>query len=298
MCGISGIIDDNLNSSLKILKILEKYVGSKGYYQYSITHNVDEETARKGFGTGFMWMNKEGEIDYIKRNTLIEDLKVPIKKRCKAFIFFVGHTRWPSRGAPIGEARFTHPFVDCSKNVFVVHNGGFANYKEEYRKLKLKGHRFESEYRDLVVDSELIPHLIEEQLRDMKINCRSVVASIRYVLEKIVELSVDGKPGNFVVLIRKFPYLILAQERMTSGSRFKVWKKNGKLLFSTYKDIKEAEEGLKILPDLNIEQLVEMNKKLDEIMAKLGYTPIRILKPGEIVLISEDREIKTYRVKH
>ncbi len=297
MCGISGVIGEDLDCTLKILKILEEYVGSKGYYQYSISHNIDEETARKGFGTGFMWMIEKGETEYIKRNALIEDLEVSIKEKCRYFIFFVGHTRWPSKGSPIGKARFTHPFVDCNKNIFVVHNGGFANYKEEYKKLKLKGHRFESEHRDLVVDSELIPHLIEEQLKDKEINSRNVVASVRYVLGKMVELSVDGKPGNFIVLIRNFPYLILAQERMTSGSRFKIWKKNGKLLFSTYKDIKEAEDGLKTLPDLNIEKLVEMNKKLDETMAKLGYMPLRILKPGEIVLVSKNKEIKTYHVQ-
>lgn len=296
MCGISGVVGDNLDVALKALKILEEYVGSKGYYHYSISHGIDEETARRGFGTGFMCMNKNGKTEYIKKCALLEDLILLVKERCRNSVFFVGHTRWPSIGAPVGKAEFTHPFVDCSKNIFVVHNGGFANYKEEYKKLRLKGHQFESEHHNLVVDSELIPHLIEDQLRDKEINDQNVIAAIRYVLEKIVELSVNGKPGNFIVLIRKFPYLILAQEKMTSGSRFKIWKKNKDIFFSTYKDIKEAEESLKTKPDLDIEKLIEMNRKLDKTLVELGYRPIGILEPREIFLISKSREIKVYNV--
>lgn len=297
MCGVSGVVGKDLDSVLLILKILEKYVGSKGYFQYSISRNVDEEDAVKGFGTGFMWMDECRKIHCVKRNMLIEDFGSFIIEECSNFSFFVGHTRWPSKWAPIGDARFTHPFSDCTNDIFVVHNGGFANYAEEYKKLKLNGHRFESEYDDSIVDSELIPHLIEEKLKAREINKDNVVDSVKFTLRKLVELSVDNKPGNFVILINNFPYIVLAQEKMTSGSRFKLWRKNSKILFSTYKNILEAKEGLRYQPDLDIGKFAEMNKIIDEKLGKMGYKPFKIMDPGEIILISENKEIKIYYAK-
>jgi len=297
LCGISGVVGQDLNYVLLILKILEEYVGSKGYFQYSISKNVSEREAIKGFGTGFMWMDEHKKVHCVKRNMLIEDFSSYIVEKCSNFMFFVGHTRWPSKWTPMGGARFTHPFNDCTNTIFVVHNGGFANYMKEYTKLKLNGHRFESEYNNSVVDSELIPHLVEEKLKGKKINKNNVVDSVKFTLRKMVELSVDGKPGNFVVLINGFSYIVLAQEKMTSGSRFKIWRKNGKIFFSTYKDILEAKEGLKYRPDLDIDKFAEMNKKVDEKMEKLGFKPLKIVDPGEIILISEDKEIETYYVR-
>ena len=296
MCGISGIVGRDLDSVFLVLKILEKYVGSKGYFQYSISRNVDEKDAMKGFGTGFMWTNERRKVCRVKRNMLIEGFDSYIVERCYNFRFFVGHTRWPSKWAPIGDARFTHPFSDCTNNIFVVHNGGFANYVEEYKRLKSSGHRFESEYDGSIVDSELIPHLIEEKLKDREIDKDNVVNSVRFTLRKLVELSADGKPGNFAVLINNFPYVVLAQEKMTSGSRFKIWRKNENILFSTYKTISEAKEGLQYQPDLNIDKFVEMNKRIDEKMEELGYKLFKIMNPGEVILISEDKKIETYYV--
>ncbi len=296
MCGISGIVGRDLDSVFLVLKILEKYVGSKGYFQYSISRNVDEKDAMKGFGTGFMWTNERRKVCRVKRNMLIEGFDSYIVERCYNFRFFVGHTRWPSKWAPIGDARFTHPFSDCTNNIFVVHNGGFANYVEEYKRLKSSGHRFESEYDGSIVDSELIPHLIEEKLKDREIDKDNVVNSVRFTLRKLVELSADGKPGNFVVLINNFPYVVLAQEKMTSGSRFKIWRKNENILFSTYKNISEAKEGLQYQPDLNIDKFVEMNKRINEKMEELGYKLFKIMNPGEVILISEDKKIETYYV--
>jgi len=296
VCGISGLVGNNINSTLEVLKILEEYVGSKGYYQYSVSYGVDKETAKKGFGTGFMWMNKRGEISFIKANSLIKEFKFSINKKLEDAVLFIGHTRWYSKDTPVGNARFTHPFKDCNGKIFVVHNGGFANYRAEYERLKFEGHRFESECDNSIVDSELIPHLIEEELMEKEVNSETVIESIKHVMRKVKELSVNGKPGNFAVLIRGFPYLILAQERMTTGSRFKIWKSAEGILISTYKDIEEAREALETMPDLDIEKLVEMNKRLDRKLAELGYNAVRVLRPGEIALLSKYGDIETHYV--
>ncbi len=51
-----------------------------------------------------------------------------------------------------------HPHFDCTKTIAIVHNGIIENYKE--LKERLANHKFESE-----TDSEVIAHLIEEELK-------------------------------------------------------------------------------------------------------------------------------------
>lgn len=49
----------------------------------------------------------------------------------------------------------SHPILDCTGDIAVVHNGTIKNYKSLKR--ELENHKFRGS-----VDSEVIPHLIEE----------------------------------------------------------------------------------------------------------------------------------------
>lgn len=73
----------------------------------------------------------------------------------------IAHTRWATHGAP-SEAN-AHPHSDCSKRVFLVHNGIIENYKELKNYLENRGHIFKSE-----TDTESVAHLIEDFLKDGK----------------------------------------------------------------------------------------------------------------------------------
>ena len=73
----------------------------------------------------------------------------------------IGHTRWATHGPPTqGNA---HPHQDCSDEISIVHNGIVENFKELKTDLEKKGHTFESD-----TDTECIPHLIEQYLKDGK----------------------------------------------------------------------------------------------------------------------------------
>ena len=69
----------------------------------------------------------------------------------------IGHTRWATHGIPSFEN--AHPHMDCKKNVAIVHNGIIGNFLELKSELERKGHIFNSR-----TDTEVIPHLIEENL--------------------------------------------------------------------------------------------------------------------------------------
>ncbi len=70
----------------------------------------------------------------------------------------IGHTRWATHGQPTDQN--AHPHMDCSRRVAVVHNGIVENYQHLKKQLQAKGHVFRSQ-----TDSEVLAHLIEEQLK-------------------------------------------------------------------------------------------------------------------------------------
>ena len=71
----------------------------------------------------------------------------------------IGHTRWATHGQP--KEKNTHPHSDCTKSIFIAHNGIIENYEELREELKSRNHIFKSE-----TDSEVIAHLIEEAYKD------------------------------------------------------------------------------------------------------------------------------------
>jgi len=71
----------------------------------------------------------------------------------------IGHTRWATHGRPSDIN--AHPHQDCRGEVVVIHNGIVENYRALKETLLAQGHTFLSE-----TDTEVIPHLIEEHLKD------------------------------------------------------------------------------------------------------------------------------------
>jgi glucosamine--fructose-6-phosphate aminotransferase (isomerizing) len=70
----------------------------------------------------------------------------------------VGHTRWATCGKP--SQQNAHPFLDCTGQMAVVHNGIIENYLALREKLVSEGHVFTSE-----TDTEVLVHLLEKHYK-------------------------------------------------------------------------------------------------------------------------------------
>lgn len=84
----------------------------------------------------------------------------------------IGHNRWATTGVP--NQLNAHPHFDCSGKMAIVHNGIVENYGELKEFMLSRGHVISSE-----TDTELIVHLIEENLKECQDIREAVLRTVR-----------------------------------------------------------------------------------------------------------------------
>ena len=134
MCGIIGYVGKKAASPILLegLRRLEY----RGYDSAGIAVlDGDELLVRK----------KKGKID--------EGLARLLKSEPVAGTLGIGHTRWATHGPPSDDN--SHPHLDQSGRIAVVHNGVIENYDALRQKLLAAGHKFKSG-----TDTEVLAHLI------------------------------------------------------------------------------------------------------------------------------------------
>jgi len=104
----------------------------------------------------------------------------------------IAHLRWATHGEPT-EAN-AHPHHDCSKQIWVVHNGIIENFKELKEKLVKKGHTFVSS-----TDTEVLAHLIEHYLKEKRDFEKAVMAALNDIKGTYgIAVSYDKEPEKII----------------------------------------------------------------------------------------------------
>jgi glucosamine--fructose-6-phosphate aminotransferase (isomerizing) len=143
MCGIFGIIT---NQDIEIGKVLLDGIKRLEYRGYDSCGIVTQYDSR-------LYMKKDaGKISEIHKKLKLDEFPIESK-------LGLAHTRWATHGPPTKIN--SHPHLDCTDNIAVIHNGILENFFELKEELETNGHRFISE-----TDTEIFPHLIEEYMKE------------------------------------------------------------------------------------------------------------------------------------
>lgn len=158
MCGIFAVVNDENYQAIKTAFTGLKTLEYRGYDSW-----------------GIIAPSKNNQL-FIKKEIgkLPENLSKK-EEEIKSDIA-LGHTRWATHGGITKEN--AHPHYDCSKKIFVVHNGIIENFQEIKNKLIKKGHNFLSQ-----TDSEVMAHLLEEEIKKLK---KRDIEKIKQILPKLV----------------------------------------------------------------------------------------------------------------
>ncbi|MBN1682180.1 glutamine--fructose-6-phosphate transaminase (isomerizing) [Candidatus Bathyarchaeota archaeon] len=170
MCGIFGCI---LKKGLVAPQILDglKRLEYRGYDSIGVAT----------LHSGIIEIRKDkGTIQEVTEKLKINEMKGTIG---------IGHTRWATHGAP--NMINAHPHTDTHGKIAVIHNGVIENFLELKQELIEKGHIFLSK-----TDTEIIPHLIEEELKQNKILKLAILNALKrligsYALAVISSLEPD-----------------------------------------------------------------------------------------------------------
>ncbi|MBI4101489.1 MAG: glutamine--fructose-6-phosphate transaminase (isomerizing) [Candidatus Nealsonbacteria bacterium] len=184
MCGIVGYIGkkQDIRMGLEALRRLEY----RGYDS-----------------AGAAWYNSDKkEIFCLKKAGRIDNLEKAIAENSLDLVGnpFILHTRWATHGGVTDQN--AHPHFDCSKGIFLVHNGIIENYRELKEVLIREGHQFHSE-----CDTEVLAHLVEKNFQgNLEEAVRKALREVRGTYGLAVIAKED--PGKMVAARLSSPLLL------------------------------------------------------------------------------------------
>ncbi len=168
MCGIVALVGSREASPI-ILGALKK-LEYRGYDSSGLATVSFKENTREGF------------ISLRKAKGKLKNLFNLIDRDYSPGYVGIGHTRWATHGKP--EERNAHPHLDSLGKVAVVQNGIIENHASLRSQLEFKGIEFRSD-----TDTEVIPHLISEELCRLKNEGHPLDGSLLHLaVQKVLDL--------------------------------------------------------------------------------------------------------------
>jgi len=180
MCGIFGYIGGRTDAGPLVIEGL-KNLEYRGYDSWGIACKRN----------GAIIVHKDaGKISGVDSSAFAEPCSMAI-----------AHTRWATHGNV--SARNAHPHISGDGTIAVVHNGIIENYQELRAELETRGHAFQSE-----TDTEIIPHLIEEEYRRTADFAGAVRAACRHFQGRYGLLALHADSSTLVAARTGSPLII------------------------------------------------------------------------------------------
>ena len=181
MCGIVGYIGNNPAAPI-LLEGLEKL-------EY------------RGYDSAGVSIYNGQSLTTIKTKGKIHDLRIQTEDgKAIPGTSGIGHTRWATHGEP--SVVNSHPHVNASETIAVVHNGIIENYMELKQRLLKKGYEFQSE-----TDTEVVALLLDDVYDG---NLLKTVAKVMNCLEGSYALGIlsQNHPDELIAVKKDSPLII------------------------------------------------------------------------------------------
>ena len=194
MCGIFGIVTNQTISIGEVVLEGIKRLEYRGYDSCGIVSQYDSK----------LFVKKDsGKINEIQK-------KVDLTEFPNGSLLALAHTRWATHGPPTKEN--SHPHLDCSGEIAVVHNGIIDNFMELRDELISKGHILKSD-----TDTEIIPHLIEDYMKS-GLDLKEAIIEAMKKCKGAYALGVCHAkiPDSIIVVRKKSPLVIGIDEGKTT----------------------------------------------------------------------------------
>jgi glucosamine--fructose-6-phosphate aminotransferase (isomerizing) len=163
----------------------------------------------RGYDSAGMAILQEADLLVRKRRGRIDEGLAPLLEEKPApGTLGIGHTRWATHGPPSDEN--SHPHLDASGRVAVVHNGVVENCERLRRKLSKAGHVFQS-----ATDTEVVARLVGDHYARLKGDPVRRDSSATSLLEQAVSAALREVIGTYglAVVCADEPDLIVAARR-------------------------------------------------------------------------------------
>jgi hypothetical protein len=198
MCGIIGYVQ---TSGEQVSATAAASDGGVTQSTGEIVHKGLRNLEYRGYDSvGVALVGESDGLTVAKQSGAVDGLVVPDVPDATHGI---GHTRWSTHGPPTDEN--AHPHTDCVGDVAVVHNGIVENYKE--LKEELADHEFTSD-----TDTEVIPHLIEEELAgDGDVDLLDAVRNVEDRLEGSYAICAVREDDDRIIVARRGSPLVLGR---------------------------------------------------------------------------------------
>ena len=157
----------------------------------------------RGYDSAGVAIYQDGKLEVVHRKGKVSSLAHTLGHFDFEGTCGIGHTRWATHGRP-SEAN-AHPHTSCDGRIAVVHNGIIENFADLREELQAAGHSFTSD-----TDTEVVPHLIEQALRD---GAPDLLSAVRAACERLVGayalavVSAD-EPGTIVATRKDSPLVV------------------------------------------------------------------------------------------